>query len=84
MKCIKGKEIQVLHSAAGWYIGCYDDDGPCCRISMYYKTREHAETALEHKLFYRDADEITFCNRNWGCIPEWDVNEYDPFLDDPT
>ena len=51
---------------------------------MYYSKKEHAETALEKKLFYREAEEISFCNGNWGCIPEWDVSEYDPFLDDPT
>lgn len=84
MKCIKGKEIQVLRSAAGYYIGCYDEDGPCCRISGYYSDKERAETALEKKLFFRDAEEISFCNKGWGCIPEWDVNEYDPFLDDPV
>ena len=72
MKCIKGKEIQVLKSGTGFYIGCFDDDGPCCRISGYYKTKEAAERDLKNKTFFRIADEITFCNRGCGCIPEED------------
>lgn len=70
MKCIKGKDIQVLRSAAGYYIGCYDEEGPYCRISGYYGSREAAETALSTRTFNRFADEIDFCNQGCGCIPE--------------
>lgn len=70
MKCIKGKEIQVLRSNAGYYIGCFDVDGPYCRISHYYRDKATAEAALKNKTFFRDAEEISFCNRGCGCIPD--------------
>ena len=70
MTCINGKDIQVLRSAAGYYIGCYDEDGPCCRISGYYSNKQNAEIALEHKLFFRVAEEISFCNGGCSCIQE--------------
>lgn len=39
--------IQVLQSAAGFYIGTYDE-GPYSRESVeYFPTREDAETALQ-------------------------------------
>lgn len=39
--------IQVLKSAAGFYIGTADDDGPVSRESAeYWPTRQKAETAL--------------------------------------
>lgn len=38
--------IEVLESAAGFYIGTFDD-GPCSRESVeYYSTRAEAEQAL--------------------------------------
>lgn len=72
MKCIKGKEISVHHSRAGWYIGCWDEEGPYCRISGYYGSKEEAERHLELRSFWREADEIWFCNRGHGCLPEED------------
>jgi hypothetical protein len=40
--------IQVLQSAAGFYIGTADESGPVSRESdEYYGTRERAEIALE-------------------------------------
>ncbi len=40
-------EIQVLSSAAGYYVGQLEPCGaPFSRLSGYYKTRELAETAL--------------------------------------
>ena len=33
--CPKGHQIQVLRSAAGYYIGTVDEEGPYCRISGY-------------------------------------------------
>lgn len=72
MKCIKGKEISVHHSRAGWYIGCWDEEGPYCRISGYYGSKEEAERHLELRSFWREADEIWFCNRGCGCLPEED------------
>jgi len=70
MKCIKGYEIRVLKSAAGFYIGTTEEEGfPMCRISGYYPTEEAAQTALNNKTFYRFAEEISFCNGGCGCIP---------------
>jgi hypothetical protein len=40
--------IQVLQSAAGYYIGTFDDEGPCSRESEeYFATSKEAYTALE-------------------------------------
>lgn len=41
-------EVQVLQSAAGFYIGTCSDDGPFTRESVeYFRTRDLAATALE-------------------------------------
>jgi len=40
--------LKVLHSAAGHYIGTFNDDGPVSRESVeYFPTREAASYALE-------------------------------------
>lgn len=40
--------LQVLRSAAGHYIGTFDDDGPVSRESVeYFPTRDVARHALE-------------------------------------
>ena len=70
MNCIKGYEIKVMKSAAGYYIGTSDEDGfPMCRISSYYQTKELAQKDLDNCMFHREAEEIYFCNRGMGCIP---------------
>lgn len=39
--------LQVLQSAAGFYIGTFDDEGPVSRESLeYFGTREQAEKAF--------------------------------------
>lgn len=39
--------LQVLRSAAGYYIGTYDDDGPVTRESVeYFRTHQSAQQAL--------------------------------------
>ena len=39
--------LQVLQSAAGYYVGTCDEDGPVSRESNeYFKNRETAEQAL--------------------------------------
>ncbi len=47
--CHKRLELQVLHSAAGFYIGTMDpDEGPCSRESVeYFPTRDAAVAALQ-------------------------------------
>lgn len=69
MKCIKGKEIAVHKFAAGFYIGCVDEEGPYCRISGHFTDKESAQTALDNLTFYRFAEEISFCNHGRECIP---------------
>lgn len=51
-------KLEVLRSAAGWYIGrlCIDSDGcqqPYSRESGYYLTKEAAETALINDNYFR-------------------------------
>ncbi len=44
--------LQVLKSAAGFYIGTYDDEGPCSRESVeYFRTRDAADAALKANTF---------------------------------
>lgn len=70
MKCIRGYEVKIMNSAAGYYIGTLDDEGfPMCRISSYYKTQESAQKALDKCTFHRFAEEINFCNHGCDCIP---------------
>lgn len=39
--------VTVLKSAAGFYLGTADEEGPCSRESLeYFQTRERAEQAL--------------------------------------
>ena len=46
--CGKRLPLQVLRSAAGFYIGTMDDDGPCSRESVeYFKDNMQAATALQ-------------------------------------
>ncbi|MBQ0703178.1 hypothetical protein J7S67_18070 [Acinetobacter baumannii] len=44
-------KLEVLKSAAGFYIGTFDYDsdnyGPVSRVSEYFKTSEEAEYALD-------------------------------------
>lgn len=40
--------LQVLKNQAGYYIGTFDEDGPCSRESVeYFPTKEAALAALE-------------------------------------
>jgi hypothetical protein len=70
MKCIKGYEIEVLSSGAGYYIGVFDDEvGPVCRISRdYYKNRKIAEEVFKARSWTsRDCLENNLCNGGKGC-----------------
>jgi len=46
--------VEVLESAAGYYIGRYSNQGPYDRLSDYYKTQGEAEKALP---WFKDEDE---------------------------
>jgi hypothetical protein len=78
--CVRGYELKVLHSAAGYYIGTVDEDGlPNCRLSeKYWKGSVEAQKALD-TLCFRDrsyAIETQYCNGGMGCrIKEVDSNE---------
>ncbi len=46
--CAKRLPLQVLQSAAGYYIGTADEDGPVSRKStQYFRKREQAQSALD-------------------------------------
>ena len=75
MKCSRGFELTVLHSAAGYYIGTEDFDGelrcdvPNCRISGYYATRDEALADLIHRNFIvRRSIENDFCSQGRPCL----------------
>lgn len=65
--CRKGLPMRVLKSFAGYYIGTFDEDGPNCRCSGYYKTEAEAEAALRALSFDRVCDENIFCHGGMGC-----------------
>lgn len=45
--CKKRLPLQVLQTRAGFYIGTFDEDGPCSRESLeYFPSSTAAETAL--------------------------------------
>lgn len=44
-------KLEVLHSAAGYYIGTQCKCGPYSRESGYYPKREMAQKALDYQLF---------------------------------
>jgi hypothetical protein len=49
-----GTKIQVLQSAAGFYIGYLDEEGyPYSRESDYYVTAKAAQAALDADAFIR-------------------------------
>ena len=62
MKCIKGFEVEVMKSPAGYYLGTKDSEGfPNCRISGYCQMLEIAEYLLDENV-------EDFANRQTGCI----------------
>jgi hypothetical protein len=72
--CQKSLDIAVYQSGAGYYIGTYtEEDGypePMCRLSsVYYKTKEEAQKALDDLNFpIRHCMENDFCNGGKKCI----------------
>jgi hypothetical protein len=51
--CKEELPLQVLRSAAGYYIGTFCNCGPYSRESGYYETRKQAEQALTSHNFGR-------------------------------
>lgn len=51
MKCKRGFDVRAHKSAAGYYLGTWDDEGPRCRLTTT------AEGAMEN----------SFCNGGTGC-----------------
>lgn len=74
MKCVCGRDVQVLRSGAGWYIGTADEEGPYCRCSVeYFSTKAEAEQALEELAFTeRQCIENQWCNGGIGCFGAYD------------
>jgi hypothetical protein len=71
MTCINGYKLEVLSSAAGYYIGTLEDNRiPMCRISAgYYKSYEEVQEALEENTFTRrNSVEIAFCSKGQPCF----------------
>jgi len=52
-ECGKEMEMQVLSSAAGFYIGTQCECGPYSREPGYFRTREDATAALQSGNFGR-------------------------------
>jgi hypothetical protein len=70
MKCIKGFDVKVLHSNAGYYIGTLDDmESPNCRVSVgYYRKEQDAQNALKNNSFAnRECMENRYCNGGGEC-----------------
>jgi predicted RNA-binding Zn-ribbon protein involved in translation (DUF1610 family) len=54
MDCETELKIEVLKSAAGYYIGFFCPNcGPYSRESGYYRTQEDAQKALDNELYFR-------------------------------
>ena len=80
MKCVKGHEVEVLRSNAGWYIGTEAPDPECenvilpnCRVSCYYYgSREEAQAVLDSGMYARrdHSLENEFCNGGGGCFTQ--------------
>lgn len=73
MICSQGKELKVLQSAGGYYIGTTDNsegfEEPYCRCSEYFEHENLIKFALENDIFkLRDCVENNYCNKGNGCI----------------
>lgn len=66
MVCIKGREIEILKSSAGFYVGTREQGEPFCRISDY-RTKPGDVSDFDYsRMFY--AMENQFCNGCRNCI----------------
>lgn len=55
--CKRGKQLKILQSAAGYYVGTCDEDGPYCRLTAYARTKDDPILSIE-----RECDENQYCN----------------------
>lgn len=70
MKCVNGKEIKVMQSGAGFYLGTSCEyGGPYCRVSGYYPDAETAQDALEYGFELRQCMENKSCSGG-QCVTE--------------
>ena len=54
-------ELQALRSNAGWYLGTFDDEGPCSRESAeYFPTEQAANAALDSGDWTQRYEEVGF------------------------
>lgn len=70
--CVEGKELKILKSPAGCYMGTteydkeFDCDFPNCRLSSsYYKSEIDLE---ESEIEIRDCVENNHCSDGQGCL----------------
>lgn len=67
MKCIKGYDIKIMKSNAGYYIGTRDGEGfPNCRISDYRETPGTISDYNLARMVY--AMENQYCNGCRNCV----------------
>lgn len=67
MKCIKGFEVEVMKSPAGYYLGTKDKEGfPNCRISGYCQSKELAPYLIPNR--QTNCIENEYCNDGKGCF----------------
>ena len=85
MKCVKGYELKVLKSAAGFYIGTEapvderfpESLFPYCRFSDYMSEKQAQEVLKKKKLLLqhdRFGQEQSWCSGGVLCL---DYDEYD-------
>lgn len=66
MKCIKGYEVKVMKSPAGYYLGTEDPAGfPNCRISGYCQNKDLAPYLIPNR--QTNCIENEYCNGGRGC-----------------
>lgn len=65
MKCKKGFDVCAHKSAAGYYLGTWDEEGPRCRLTTAYAPT--IEEAMTLEIDRECAMENSFCNGGAGC-----------------
>ena len=57
LTCERGKQIALMQSPAGFYVGTFDDEGPCCRLTEYSEVKDSPLFMVE-----RECEENQHCN----------------------